>query len=420
MIYTGRIKRIKNYINTGYKKLADIKAETGCDLLFNGGIYDMRTGEIYCHLKADGKVIASDEYSYWGYGWNDNDVKLIADYAKVQNYIACVCLIRNGKPEPLIYNSGMGGARERTAWGIKPDGTHVFYVDKSPKTPEALQAFMLAQGCDSALMLDGGGSTQGIFPDGEVYSGRIVAHVICVWLDKPTEDKPDNSKPVEIDQFIIEPCYAWNGKLAPRTRTDYIILHHAAASGSAENIHSYHVSLGWTGIGYHYYIRKDGSIYRGRPENVEGAHTEGYNAISIGVCFEGNFETETMSEKQLSAGIWLIKDILTRYNVPIAPHRNFANTACPGRNFPLARMTPYAPTETPKTVTVELPLLSKGSKGGGVTTVQRLLIIMGYNPGTADGDFGPKTEAAVKEYQARNGLTADGVVGKLTWEKLLK
>jgi peptidoglycan hydrolase-like protein with peptidoglycan-binding domain len=83
-------------------------------------------------------------------------------------------------------------------------------------------------------------------------------------------------------------------------------------------------------------------------------------------------------------------------------------------------MTPYAPTETPKTVTVELPLLSKGSKGGGVTTVQRLLIIMGYNPGIADGDFGPKTEAAVKEYQARNGLTADGVVGKLTWEKLLK
>ena len=122
----------------------------------------MRTGELHCHVKADGKVIASDEYSYWGYGWNDNDVKLMADYSKVQNYIACVCLIRNGKPEPLIYNSSMGGARERTAWGIKPDGAHVFYVDKSNKTPEALQAYMLAQGCDSALMLDGA-EPQGIF-----------------------------------------------------------------------------------------------------------------------------------------------------------------------------------------------------------------------------------------------------------------
>ena len=88
-----------------------------------------------------------------------------------------------------------------------------------------------------------------------------------------------------------------------------------------------------------------------------------------------------MGEKQLDAGIWLIKDVLTRYPVPIAPHKNFANTACPGRNFPLARMAPYAPTETIKIVTVELPLLSKGSKGGSVQTVQRLLIVLGYNPG---------------------------------------
>ena len=408
MIYTGKVKQIKNYINTGYKKLADIKAETGCDLLFNGQIFDMRTGEIYCHLKANGKVIASDEYSYWGYGWNTNDVKLIADYSKVQNYIACVCLIRNGKPEPLIYNSGKGGARERTAWGIKPDSTHVFYVDKSSKTPEALQAFMLAQGCDSALMLDGGGSTQGIFPDGEVYSGRIVAHVICVWLDKPDGGK------------IIEPAYKWNGTLKKRSKTEYLILHHAAANGSAEDVHKYHVSLGWTGIGYNYYVRKDGNIYRGRPEEVAGAHTEDFNSRSIGICFEGNFETETMSEKQLEAGIWLIKDILTRYNVPIAPHKNFANTACPGRNFPLARMMALATPTAPKTVTVELPMLRNGSKGGAVKTIQRLLIELGYNPGTADGDFGPRTEGAVKEFQRRNSLGADGIVGQQTWNKMLK
>jgi N-acetyl-anhydromuramyl-L-alanine amidase AmpD len=330
----------------------------------------------------------------------------------VQNYIACVCLIRNGKPEPLIYNAGLSGARERTAWGIKPDGTHVFYVDKSSKTPEALQAFMLAQGCDSALMLDGGGSTQGIFPDGEVYSGRIVAHVICVWLDKPTEGKPT--------EFIIEPDYAWNGKLVPRTRTDYIILHHAAGDISPSNLHAYHVSLGWTGIGCNYYVRKDGNIYRGRPEEVAGAHTEGYNNKSIGICFEGNFEVENMSEKQLEAGIWLIKDILTRYNVPIAPHKNFANTACPGRNFPLARMMALATPTAPKTVTVELPMLRNGSKGASVKTIQRLLVVLGYNPGTADGDFGPRTEGAVKEFQRRNGLTSDGIVGQQTWNKILK
>jgi N-acetyl-anhydromuramyl-L-alanine amidase AmpD len=178
--------------------------------------------------------------------------------------------------------------------------------------------------------------------------------------------------------------------------------------------------LGWTGIGYNYYVRKDGNIYRGRPEEVAGAHTEGYNDKSIGICFEGNFETETMSEKQLEAGIWLIKDILTRYNVPIAPHKNFANTACPGRNFPLARMMALATPTAPKTVTVELPMLRNGSKGGAVKTIQRLLIELGYNPGAADGDFGPRTEGAVKEFQRRNSLGADGIVGQQTWNKILK
>ena len=100
-------------------------------MLFNGQIFDMRTGEIYCHLKADGKVIASDEYSYWGYGWNTNDVKLIADYSKVQNYIACVCLIRNGKPEPLII---IRAEWSRTySMGDKERRYARFYVDKSPR-----------------------------------------------------------------------------------------------------------------------------------------------------------------------------------------------------------------------------------------------------------------------------------------------
>jgi GH25 family lysozyme M1 (1,4-beta-N-acetylmuramidase) len=57
--------------------------------------------------------------------------------------------------------------------------------------------------------------------------------------------------------------------------------------------------------------------------------------------------------------------------------------------------------------------LKKGSSGSDVTTLQELLKI------TQDGQFGPKTKAAVIAFQAANGLTADGVVGNLTWEKLL-
>jgi len=53
--------------------------------------------------------------------------------------------------------------------------------------------------------------------------------------------------------------------------------------------------------------------------------------------------------------------------------------------------------------------LKKGSKGEAVKTLQEFLKI------TVDGDFGSKTEKAVKSYQLKNGLTVDGVVGPKTW-----
>lgn len=58
--------------------------------------------------------------------------------------------------------------------------------------------------------------------------------------------------------------------------------------------------------------------------------------------------------------------------------------------------------------------LKRGSKGDEVKKLQKLLGL------TADGDFGPKTEAAVKEFQKKNGLVADGVVGAKTWAILDK
>lgn len=138
---------------------------------------------------------------------------------------------------------------------------------------------------------------------------------------------------------MIETDWAWNGLLNRRGGTEYLVLHHAAGNGSAEAIHQTHLAKGWIGIGYHYYVRKDGSIYRGRPEDRVGAHTVGYNHRSIGVCFEGNFEAETMSEPQLKAGRWLIADILSRYpGLKAVGHRELDATACPGKNFPFAEL----------------------------------------------------------------------------------
>jgi peptidoglycan hydrolase-like protein with peptidoglycan-binding domain len=66
------------------------------------------------------------------------------------------------------------------------------------------------------------------------------------------------------------------------------------------------------------------------------------------------------------------------------------------------------------------PVLREGARGAAVTTLQNKLKAAGFNPGSTDGAFGPKTEAAVKAFQKAHGLAADGVVGPKTWSALNK
>lgn len=63
--------------------------------------------------------------------------------------------------------------------------------------------------------------------------------------------------------------------------------------------------------------------------------------------------------------------------------------------------------------------LRKGAKGDTIRALQILLNGYGYKCGTVDGDFGEKTALAVKAFQKANGLAVDGIVGEMTWSKLL-
>ena len=143
---------------------------------------------------------------------------------------------------------------------------------------------------------------------------------------------------------ILHPNYPWLGKniFNIRSSTDAIVIHHSAGTGSAEFVDKLHQHRNppYAAIGYHYYIRRNGEIYRGRPEHVVGAHTYGGNSSTIGVCFEGNYEiTMTMPEPQFNSGQELLGDILMRYgNLNILKHSSFSATACPGRYFPFERM----------------------------------------------------------------------------------
>ena len=65
-----------------------------------------------------------------------------------------------------------------------------------------------------------------------------------------------------------------------------------------------------------------------------------------------------------------------------------------------------------------LATLRSPADGHLVHLLQRALAAKGFSPGALDGDFGPATENAVKAFQAANGLTDDGIVGRGTWAAL--
>ncbi|MFN7134210.1 MAG: peptidoglycan-binding domain-containing protein, partial [Myxococcales bacterium] len=64
------------------------------------------------------------------------------------------------------------------------------------------------------------------------------------------------------------------------------------------------------------------------------------------------------------------------------------------------------------------PTLKQGARGDGVKVLQRLLAKGGHYDGPVDGDFGPMTAGAVKAFERKHGLTADGVAGQEVWRAL--
>lgn len=117
-----------------------------------------------------------------------------------------------------------------------------------------------------------------------------------------------------------------------RAATKFIFVHHAyAKKASAADIHRWHLERGWNGIGYHKVIRKNAMIEEGRPLWAKGAHAEGFNDVSIGVCFEGSFDKEKINEGQWDAGVNELIALREQYpEAIIVGHGWFNNTSCPG------------------------------------------------------------------------------------------
>jgi hypothetical protein len=250
------------------------------------------------------------------------------------------------------------------------------------------------------------------------------------------------------------------GHMTKREETRLLVLHHSGTSTrqTVKQIHDYHKNTKkWAGIGYHFYIRTNGEIWSGRPLEYVGAHAFGFNNNSIGICFEGNFETETMSDAQKEAGKWLVAYIKEKYAIKkVVGHRDLMATACPGKNFPFEEIAnaKKGPIKKPKDnrFTVKewqeaaikdgfkFPDFGADGKWGaeceGVAKkavcknrgnnykYKNLTLLiqqrLGFEGKALDGLFGADTEEAVRMYQMLHKLDADGIVGINTWKSMIK
>lgn len=125
-------------------------------------------------------------------------------------------------------------------------------------------------------------------------------------------------------------------------RIDTIVCHYSATYEDqdigAMEIDKMHKARGWKGVGYHYVIRLNGRIERGRSDDQIGAHVAGQNAHSIGICTIGGLrratganvghDTRTAAQKETQAQ--LIRDLLVKYpGARVVGHKDLAATQCP-------------------------------------------------------------------------------------------
>lgn len=98
---------------------------------------------------------------------------------------------------------------------------------------------------------------------------------------------------------------------------NWIICHcsdsDVAAHDNIETIRHWHVDEnGWSDVGYHYFIRKDGTVEKGRDEDKIGSHVKGHNSSSIGICLSGR---KDFTQEQFHSLEILLIDICGRHDL---------------------------------------------------------------------------------------------------------
>lgn len=142
------------------------------------------------------------------------------------------------------------------------------------------------------------------------------------------------------DGIVGPKTWAALGDLRPRRAISEIIVHCSATPEgrdfTIDQIRRWHLERGFSDVGYHYVVYRDGSVHQGRQESVIGAHCLGHNSRSIGVCYiggcasDGKTPKDTRTPAQKRALRSLVDRLLAKYpGATVHGHYEFAPKACP-------------------------------------------------------------------------------------------
>lgn len=205
---------------------------------------------------------------------------------------------------------------------------------------------------------------------------------------------------------------------------------HCSASDRPEHddvsvMRQWHRARGWSDVGYHFFIRKDGEIQEGRDLERIPAAQAGHNSGTIAICLHGLTE-ERFTEDQFNSLRDLCQAINGHYaDMRFRGHKEVAAKACPVFDYKAVLGLTHgghmagkdADAGTGHGDSYEYGTIRIFDRGPAVVELQRALNRTGAYL-TIDGLFGQATRSAVKAFQSNNSLTVDGIVGPQTWRTL--
>ncbi|MGH2342546.1 peptidoglycan recognition protein family protein [Segnochrobactraceae bacterium EtOH-i3] len=234
------------------------------------------------------------------------------------------------------------------------------------------------------------------------------------------------------------------------TRPDRMVSRvfiHCSASDRPEHddvavMRQWHRANGWADVGYHFFIRKDGLVQAGRSLELVPAAQAGHNTGSLAICLHG-LDKGRFTEAQFTSLRGLAAEIDAAYRgaVTFHGHCEVSAKACPVFDYRavlgldssgrLSRgvSSPAAIAGADGDATVRGVLRYETRRDADPEEVRALQVLVnaviaaghappGVAPLTVDGDYGARTEAAVRAIQSAHGLIPDGITGPLTWEVL--